>query len=75
MTTHTGFCIRAEFADQLTNNDRNSNLIDNIVKEVYTNIMLRQHLLKSVADVFLIKDEFDTWCEVLREAAQEMEDK
>ena len=57
--THLAFRNRSEFAGQLEKVGGNADLIDNLSKEVFSNSMLRELLLKGIADYLPMKKTFD----------------
>lgn len=56
--THLVFRDMAEFADQLSKSGRNLDLIDYFSKEVVTNVILRERLLKCIADKLPMQEDF-----------------
>ena len=73
--THLAFRDRAEFASQLSKIGGNSDLIDYLSKEVVTNIVLRERLLKGIADELPMKDDFEKFCDFLRDEVDGMDKK
>ena len=58
-STHRAFRDRYEFEGQLDKVGGNADLIEYLSKEVVTNIMLRERLLKGIADDLPMKQTFD----------------
>lgn len=50
-------------------------MTDYVIEDVVTNTMVRERLLKGIADDLPMKVDFETWSKFLRETAQEMNDK
>ena len=57
--TYLAFRDQAEFAGQLTKGGGNTDLIDYLSKEVFTKFVLRDRLLKGIADELPMKDNFE----------------
>ena len=72
--THIAFRERSEFPGQLDKSGGNANLIDYLRKEVVTNTMLRERLLKEIADDLPMKEGFEQFCDFMRDAASDMDD-
>lgn len=66
---------RAEFADQLSKSGVNSDLIKYLSKEVFTIVILRERLLKGIADELPMKHDFETRCDFLRDEVDNMDGK
>ena len=73
--THQAFRDQAEFTGQLSKSGGNSDLIEYLSKEVVTNTVLRERLLKGIADDLPMKSDFETFCDYLRDEADDMDDK
>lgn len=55
-----------------TNSDGNSELIDYLSKELVSNAMPHERLLKGIADELPMKEDFDAWSDFLRDTEAEM---
>ena len=73
--THLAFRDRSEFAGQLEKVGGNADLIDYLSKEFVSNSMLRERLLKGIADELPMKESFEEWADFLRDEASDMDDK
>ena len=72
-STHLAFRDRSEFEGQLDKVGGNADLIEYLSKEVVANIVLRERLLKGIADDLPMKKTFDDWADFLREEAADMD--
>ena len=73
--THQAFREQAEFTGQISQSGGNSDLIEYLSKEVVTNTVLRERLLKGIADDLPMKNDFEIFCDYLRDEADDMGDK
>lgn len=65
--SNNAFRERSEFTGQLSKSGGNSDIIDLLSKEVGTNLMLRERLLKRIAEELPINKNFEAWCDFLRD--------
>ena len=72
-STHRAFRDRAEFEGQLNKAGGNADLIEYLSKEVVTNVVLRERLLKGIADDLPMKKPFNDWADFLRDQAADMD--
>ena len=72
-STHLAFRDRSEFEGQLDKVGGNADLIEYLSKEVVTNIVRRERLLKGIADDFPMRKTCDDWADFLREEAADMD--
>ena len=73
--TLQAFRDQAEFTGQLSKSGGNSDLIEYLSKEVVTNTVLREHLLKGIADDLPMKNDFEAFSDFLRDEAERMDNK
>ena len=74
-STHQAFRDQEEFIGQLSKNGGNADLIDYISSEVVTNKVLRERLLKAIAEELPMKKDFETFSDFLRDEADDMDAK
>ena len=73
--THLAFRDRSECAGQLDKVGGNADLVEYLSKEVVSNSMLRERLLKGIADDLPMKKTFEDWSDFLRGEATDMDNK
>ena len=71
--THLAFRYRSEFAGKLDKSGGSADLIEYLSKEFVTNTMLRERLLKGIADDLPMKKGFEKFCDFLPDAASDMD--
>ena len=74
-STHQAFRDQAEFIGQLSKNSGNADLIYYISGEVVTNKVLRERLLKEIAEELPMKKDFEAFADFLRDEADDMDAK
>ena len=74
-STHTAFRDQADFIGQLSKSGGNADLIEYMSSEVITNKVLRETLLKGIADELPMKKDFEAFSDFLRDEADDMDAK
>ena len=74
-STHTAFRDQADFVGQLSKTGGNADLIEYICNDFVTNKVLRERLLKGIAEELPMKKDFDIFSDFLRDAADDMDAK
>ena len=73
--TLQAFRDQTDFTGQLSNIGGNADLIEYICKEVVTNKVLREKLLKDFADDLPMKSDFGIFCDYMRDECDDMDEK
>jgi len=72
-STHQAFRDQSDFIGQLSKSGGNADLIEYISKEVVTNKVLRERLLKGIAEELPMKKDFEVFSDFLRDEADDMD--
>ena len=73
-STHQAFRDQSDFIGQLSSGG-NADLIDYLSNEVVTNKVLRERLLRGIAEELPMKKDFEDFCDFLRDEADDMDAK